>query len=159
MAIRNYYDENEIIEYDDYAEIILYDKHGVRKNITQISKNKIELVKKYRWSLCSNGYVIDVGKKIYLHRLLTNAPNDMDVDHKNHNTLDNKDCNLKVCAHQKNMTNMKLSIVNTSGVTGVWFDKKNNKWCAEIKRNNKKIWLGRYKTKEEAIQVRKIAEL
>lgn len=47
---------------------------------------------------------------------------------------------------------------NTSGITGVYFDKSRNKWCAEIMFQKKKYHLGRYKNKEEAIIVRKKAE-
>lgn len=47
---------------------------------------------------------------------------------------------------------------NTSGVTGVWFDKTREKWCAEIMFKKKKYYLGRYEKKEDAIAIRKIAE-
>lgn len=47
---------------------------------------------------------------------------------------------------------------NKSGVTGVWYDSRRNKWCAEIMLRRKKIFLGRYENKEDAIKARHIAE-
>ena len=47
---------------------------------------------------------------------------------------------------------------NTSGATGVWFDKSRGKWCAEIMLKRKKYYLGRYEKKADAIAARKEAE-
>lgn len=52
----------------------------------------------------------------------------------------------------------KIRITNTSGKTGVYFDKSRQKWCSEIMFKKKKYFLGRYDKKEDAIKVRKIAE-
>ena len=79
----------------------------------------------------------------------------MVVDHINHNKLDNRKENLRICEHQENTYNKGLCSTNTSGVTGVTWDKLRNKWIAHIKGKN----LGRFNTKEEAIKVRKQAEI
>lgn len=47
---------------------------------------------------------------------------------------------------------------NTSGITGVWFDKNRGKWTSEIMFKKKKYFLGRYDKKEDAIAIRKVAE-
>lgn len=47
---------------------------------------------------------------------------------------------------------------NTSGVTGVLWDKSRNTWRATITFKGKVYYLGRYKNKEDAIKVRKEAE-
>ena len=47
---------------------------------------------------------------------------------------------------------------NTSGIKGVHWDKKRHKWCAQIVFKGKHYSLGRYDKKEDAIEVRKIAE-
>lgn len=52
----------------------------------------------------------------------------------------------------------KLRNTNTSGVTGVSFDKSRNKWVAEIIFKSKKYHLGRYSEKKDAIEARKKAE-
>jgi len=48
---------------------------------------------------------------------------------------------------------------NTSGVTGVYWNKRDRKWQAMIKVNNKQIHLGYFEGKTEAITARKIAEI
>lgn len=48
---------------------------------------------------------------------------------------------------------------NTSGVTGVYWCKSRNKWNAEIRINSKKINLGYFINKEDAIKARKRAEI
>jgi len=55
--------------------------------------------------------------------------------------------------------NHKLYKNNTSGFSGVCFLSKLNRYLAVIKINNKSIYLGKYKTLDEAVKVRKEAEL
>jgi len=48
---------------------------------------------------------------------------------------------------------------NTSGFTGICFDKRRNKWTVRISLNKKTIWLGEFKNKKNAIKARKEAEM
>lgn len=56
------------------------------------------------------------------------------------------------------ITDMKPSAANTSGVRGVSFDKKRNKWCAIIIFQRKKHHLGLYSDFEDAVKARHSAE-
>jgi len=47
---------------------------------------------------------------------------------------------------------------NRSGVTGVDYIKKSNRWRARIGYMRTKIWLGEYRTREEAVRARQQAE-
>lgn len=163
---RTRFDRNEIIEYENYAEIVLYEKQGtLEKCRTLISKESIDLVKDHKWRLTTNGYVytsIKVSKGKYkalsLPRFILDAKEGEVVDHINHNPLDNRLDNLRKCTQQENMMNGIVRKHNTSGVTGVSWNKEREKWEVEICVNKKRIKLGRYTDKEEAIQVRKEAE-
>lgn len=154
---RTIYDSNEIVEYDDYAEIILYDKNGEETNRTLIDLDDIELVKCHKWYLGSNRYVTN-NKVGMLHRFITNPPDNMVIDHINRNKLDNRKANLRVCTHQQNDWNKDIISTNTSGYTGVTKTQYNT-WQATIEVNGRKIYLGSFKTKEEAILVRQQAEI
>jgi hypothetical protein len=96
--------------------------------------------------------------KIHLHRVITNAPKGMSVDHINGNPLDNRKENLRVCTNQENQMNRGRTKNNMSGYKGVYYRKKNKDminerskpWKAQIMFNQKVIYLGLYKTKEEA---------
>ena len=79
-------------------------------------------------------------------------------DHKNRNPLDNRRKNLRPATNSQNAQNRTLSRLNTSGFTGVSWDKEFNKWVAYIKLENKMKKLGRFIDKEEAIKVRLEAE-
>jgi len=105
------------------------------------------------WYLNKQGYVVSGDKR--LNRIITGCENDkFVVDHWNRNPLDNRKSNLRIVTQHCNVLNSSKRNDNTSGMTGVWFDKKNNKWCAEIKLNDKKYFIGRYGSKIEAIQKR-----
>ena len=56
------------------------------------------------------------------------------------------------------MLNVGLRTNNTSGVTGVHFDKSKKKWIARIVINGERIVLGEYDNFEDAKQKRLIAE-
>ena len=157
---RTMFDENEIIEYDDYAEIILYDKDCKEIARTLIDLEDIEKIKGYKCCY-HQGYVQIYDKetkmKIRLHRFIMDCPEDMVVDHINHNTLDNRKENLRICLHQENMHNLSTQKNNSSGVTGVYRNGKN--WAATIYVNGKRKYLGTFKTIDEAKQVREQAEI
>ena len=155
---RTKYNSNEIVKYDEYAEIILYNKDCEEIARTMIDLDDVEKVKKYKWCL-SHGYTLNRKNNTMLHRFLMNCPKDMVVDHINHNPLDNRKSNLRICTQQQNAMNQSINSKNTSGVTGVSYDKQKNKWQSYIGLNDKKINLGYYNTLEEAIEVRKQAEI
>jgi hypothetical protein len=48
---------------------------------------------------------------------------------------------------------------NTSGTAGVWYNKRDDNWVAEIFVNGKKHILGRSKNKDDAIRLRLNAEI
>ena len=85
-----------------------------------------------------------------LHRYITNASDDMVVDHINGNTLDNRLSNLRVVTQSENLFNTKLYSSNTTGYKGVCYDKHAGKYKASIRLNGKSKHLGLYSTAEEA---------
>jgi hypothetical protein len=94
-----------------------------------------------------------------LHRVIMNAPNDKVVDHINRDPTDNRKSNLRICIPSENGKNLSKKKNNTSGYVGICWDKFRNKWAATIKVNYKNIHLGRYEDVNEAIKVRKAAEV
>ena len=63
-------------------------------------------------------------KYILMHRIVKNAKKDEIVDHRCHNNLDNRKAYLRVSTTKNNTRNEKLAINNTSGVTGVSYEKR-----------------------------------
>lgn len=88
---------------------------------------------------------------ITLHRFILDAPKGLDVDHINHNMLDCRRENLRVCTRSENLQNRQGAMCTSStGIRNVHFRSDTRKWNVEIKVNYKKISLGCYSTIEEA---------
>lgn len=81
------------------------------------------------------------------------------LDHINRDRTDNRIANLRPADRAENGWNANKKKNNTSGVTGVWADKRKGGWCAEIFVRGKKHYLGKYETIEEASTIRRKAEL
>lgn len=120
----------------------------------KIDIKHLDKIKDYNWYLSDNGYLVTMinGKIIKLHRLITDCENDMIVDHKNHDLMDNRDENLRVCNYENNNRNrINQSKGYSSKFKGVKLDKRNNKrWICRISLNNKSIHIGTYGTEIEA---------
>ena len=158
---RTKYDPNEIIVHEDYAEIVIYNQKCEEVARTLIDIDDVDKIKNYKWCLKAQGYIHSGSKSkiINLHRLIMDCPDDMVVDHINHNKLDNRKSNLRICTHHQNSMNISKHSNNTSGVSGINWRKDEQKWVARIGINNKRLFLGYFNTKKEAIEARKQAEI
>ncbi len=77
-----------------------------------------------------------------------------DLDHKNRNPADNRIDNLRLATATLNLGNARQRKDNTSGVRGVYWDKKSRRWSAFITINRKVVNLGRFPNKAAAIHAR-----
>lgn len=120
------------------------------------------IVKDYCWCINSSGYLVawdsSTKKLKYLHRLIMGPNFGLVIDHMNGDKLDNRKKNLRICTQRENSMNCRLSINNTTGITGVRYYPNVKKWGAYIFVDGEQINLGSYQTKEEAVAERKIAE-
>lgn len=100
----------------------------------------------------SGVYAVSKGKKglVRMHRIITHAPDGMQVDHVSGNGLDNRRSNLRLATASQNRCNTGLRSNNTSGIKGVTWDKYNRKWRAQIRWLGKVQYLGCYADKAEA---------
>jgi hypothetical protein len=89
-------------------------------------------------------------KQIFMHRVIMKTPEGMDCDHKNHNGCNDQEYNLRNCTHQQNQQNRKKEKDCSSEHKGVTWDKKRQKWKAQIKFNGKSIHLGMFTSEIEA---------
>lgn len=136
--------------------------------IAIVSVSDLPLLAGYRWhavkvSAAGDFYAATankLGKRIYMHRLLTGAPKGKDVDHINGVSLDNRRENLRVCEHRQNQANQRKQSRKTSsrfkGVT-TQRNRKSKPWMAQIKANKIRHYLGWFATEEEAAKAYNIA--
>jgi len=111
-----------------------------------------------------NGYrrIELLGKRYLSHRLAWaihhgNWPADQ-IDHINGVRSDNRIDNLREASQTENSRNVRLTESNMSGVIGIYWNKINFRWRADIGVNNSTIHLGTFKDFDDAVAARKKAE-
>lgn len=85
-----------------------------------------------------------------MHRAIMRTPQGKQIDHRNHDGLDNRRCNLRECSHIENMRNQLPQKTGTSRYKGVHWEKERGKWRAQIKHTCKQMRLGRYASEKDA---------
>ena len=122
-----------------------------------VDDDDFDEINQYNW--CFNqGYAVrnvkvSKGKynSQYMHRFVTNCSDDMDVDHINHDKLDNRKSNLRVCSTSENMRNQQIrTVAKTSVYKGVTFNKQAGKWMAQIVLDGKRKYLGYFTNETDA---------
>lgn len=118
-----------------------------------VDPGNYECLKQYKWYALKmrNAFyaVRPIGKwpnqqMILMHRQIMNTPKGMETDHRNHNTLDNRIANLRICTHSNNQYNRKIPRTGTSKFKGVSWHKTREKWMVCIQKDKKTIHLGRF---------------
>jgi len=81
------------------------------------------------------------------------------IDHINHIRDDNRLINLREATQQENNKNLSIRSDNTSGVAGVHWYKATSRWMTYIFVGGKRVFLGYFDDKLDAICARKSAEI
>ena len=130
--------------------------------VALIDDEDYELVSQYKWhahwNLHGKSYYAktDIRKtdgtfgSLLMHRLIMNAQKGEQVDHINHDTLDNRKSELRFCSYAQNQYNQGRRSNNTSGCKGVSLHKPSGKWLARIRWDGERIHIGIFPTLEEA---------
>lgn len=118
-----------------------------------VDKDDLHLLGNWSWKVhkgvvCRSDW--KTKKTVILHRLIMDAPDGMVIDHINHDTLDNRKSNLRICTHQQNIMNSrKRKGNNTSKYKGVSYDKK-HKWRMKITKDGISTDISGFDTEEDA---------
>lgn len=134
-----------------------------------IDDEDYDQIKPYNWQAQYNKstksyYAVRVARHegrrvtIGMHRQVINAKKGEQVDHENHDTLNNCRGNLRITTCQGNQRNRRLGAANTSGHVGVAWYGPRNKWAAHIKVNGRKLHIGYFVRLADAVIARKAAE-
>ena len=125
--------------------IPLYNR-AQRSLSTLVDDEDYERFNRYRWRLNSKGYAIRSysvdGREIVvaLHRAIMQPPDDLVVDHIDHDKLNNTRANLRIITQQQNVMNRRLFKNNSTGFKGVTF--QHGKWLARIEKDGQLVHLG-----------------
>ena len=137
-------------------------EYGIGKTSSDVefyfNKEDYDKIKDINWHMSSNGYIQSSAPSIKMHRLIMDEiPQNMYVDHINHDKTDNRKCNLRIVSNSQNQQN---KIVETnSGRAGVSWHKGKKLWFAHICLNGKLKHLGAFSKKDDAIKAREEAEV
>ena len=141
-----------LIEYiDNYAKIT----NANTKDTWLMDIEDIYILNNNLWHSTDLGYIqrnAHPGWQI-LHRIIMNAPDDIEIDHIDGDTKNCRKYNMRFATRSENNRNQRLRKDNSSGFKGVHWNKYANKWIAQINVDKKHYCLGRFKTVEEAVNV------
>lgn len=125
-------------------------------NFALVDEEDFDTVNQYKWHINNRSYAHNsiVGM---MHRFLMHPSENEVVDHINHNPLDNRKCNLRVCSQSLNMGNSRKQLtakpdrITTSQYKGVSWRSDRQRWAAYVGTAGKnRVALGCYATEEEA---------
>jgi len=102
----------------------------------------------YTYAIC-NLHKKDGWSSVSMHKMIMNTPKGFQIDHKDHNGLNNQRVNLRICTHGENQMNR--NTYSKTGYMGVYENKWGN-YYAQISHNKKIYRLGTFPTKEQAAQ-------
>lgn len=166
---------NQFIIKDGYAIMIINKKDTsieVLLDIEDVDKVRAvgawhaiydETLQTLNYYICHRDHNKTNRRCLKLHRFIMDCPRDKVIDHINHNTVDNRKCNLRVCTRFENAQNLRSKVTKQTGVSyrksGRSSDGFNRSgyWNATISKNNKRISKC-FKTYEEAVAWRKEQE-
>jgi len=120
-----------------------------------IDARNYDRVSKYKWQAfkTKNGVYYAVAntnngnEKIYLHRFILGITDSkIQVDHKDHDGLNNTEENIRACTSRQNLTNKRKNKANLNKYKNVYLDKKSNKWLSRIYIDGTVIYIGSSKS-------------
>lgn len=150
-----------MLSYDRVRELFDYEE-GHLYNKTYRSPRSLEGSKAGNPRV--DGYIqLCIDQKMYrLHRVIWlwhyGYLPENSLDHINNIKDDNRVENLREVSPQCNAINSNEPRNNSSGIRGIYFNPKQNRWVAQIKVNQRKVYLGQSSCKLEAACLRLAAE-
>jgi hypothetical protein len=139
-------------EQEDITKIYLGRGHFATVNSNTFERLRLG---RFRWSAQQHkrGYVYATaycGEVIYLHRVVVGAKKGQCVDHKDRDTLNCREENLRIATPAQNRANQRTRRTNSSGLKGVSWSPGTKKWMAAITHRGRRYYLGCFQDKRRA---------
>lgn len=92
------------------------------------------------------------GQQVMMHRQIMSPPREMQIDHINHNGLDNRRRNLRICTNTENQQNSlpRKSSSSSSQYKGVHRGRGERKWTARIRTKVRQERIGTFLSEIDA---------
>lgn len=114
-----------------------------KNQYAKVDDDKHDYLNQWKWyfdgkyarrNVYENGKLV---RRILMHRLINNTPDDLFTDHIDGDTLNDQQLNLRTCDKKTNAANMRKHR-GASTYKGV--SKSNNQWRTQIWQDNKKVF-------------------
>lgn len=138
---------------------IALSQHGKTRNlklVALVDDEDFESLNQFNWCATKRGktfYAIRAcgGTTMKMHRqILKLADPKILTDHIDHNGLNNQKENLRLANYSQSNSNRNSNSSGTSKYLGVSWDKRNNRWTAQIQKGGVRKHLGGFRTETEA---------
>ncbi len=135
-----------------------------RGKVAVVDDDDYEKLSGYRWHLQSQGYAArgvakpdGHGELVLMHRVITGAGPGEKVDHRDRDRLNNTRGNLRLATHAQNLHNTgpyshRDGRPTASRYKGVWFNKRTQRWMAEMRFEGRKLSLGGHPDEQSAAE-------
>lgn len=144
-----------------FSLIPLLTRDGTIRGYTKVDPSDESLVNTWTWSLLRTGKklyairpsMVDGRKRtVYLHRFLLglNYGDTREGDHLDGDGLNNRRRNLRIGTHAMNLQNQIPQVGRASKYRGVTWEKRRQKWQAQVKRDKRNIFLGYFSSEDAA---------
>lgn len=126
--------------------------HLIRGKVTLVDDADFENLIGFRWGAVHIRGIWYAQRTdgILMHTFLMKTKQGKEIDHKDHDGLNNQRYNLRECSHQQNSWNKAKMSGTSSKYKGVYRCKKADRWIGKIVLNNKNCYLGCFKTETGA---------
>jgi hypothetical protein len=124
--------------------------------VAKVDDEDYEWLKRFRWHLHRSGKRTWYARRfsgdrgIMMHNEILSPLPGVVVDHINHNGLDNRRANLRLCMPADNVRNSRPRKNSSSKYKGVSWDRNSKKWRARISRAGVEYYLGCFTNQIEA---------
>ncbi len=137
--------EKALVDDEDYEYLNQWVWKAVKNR-----PNAATYVVRYKWDREKQA-----NQCIRMHRVIMKTPKGMQVDHVDHNGLNNQKSNLRNCTQSQNQANRNAyGSSKYLGVSRYNFGSLKGWWVARIRKDGVEKMLGYYRTEEEAALVR-----
>lgn len=141
-----------LVQPEDYKLIPL-----TQGKFAMVDNEDFDRVKDINWQFINRGYASSVTVGL-MHRYIMGAPENLEVDHINHNKVDNRKNNLRIATRPQNTANTRPR-VGSSIYKGVHWSTVENIWIARIKHNKKRYYIGSFTDEVECAKARDLKSL
>jgi hypothetical protein len=127
--------------------------------VTFIDAADYEMLSRWKWQAVEGPRTVYAQRHLwrasgdataFMHRTIMLPDPRQQIDHVNHNGLDNRRANLRVCTPSQNCASQRVSGLGTSPFKGVFWHKQTAKWAAFIKVDYQPRYLGLFTDDREA---------